>query len=381
MLALFACLVATQVPIEQPPRLRTILDNGAAILVEKSPGAKTLSLDFFASSRGAEETAATNGTRHLLEHLIARGPKGDIDLRLETAGGFLQAETLRDAMEFKITLPAGQLPLAMRVVAELMQMPVVTTESIQHEALIIDQEMALRENSSRLAAAAWTTSFGDKGLDVVGTPDVIRNITPAMLDKVHREQFAGPNIAIAVVGDLDLDETTKACGAVLSKAPKTPVKPIDRGMGVGGRGTASASGEAIALPVAGWRYPETAARVAAAFALASEADNCFVIYTPSAGAGLVIVGRSNSNSGLENIAAKANANDLFVRGRSLARSWIQNMLQTPAGIADARGVLLVQEFDLKPETMIENLDTMSVKRFTDALAAFRSPEAVTVVGK
>lgn len=381
MLALFACLVATQVPIEQPPRLRTILDNGAAILVEKAPGAKTLSLDFFASSRGAEETAATNGIRHLLEHLIARGPKGDIDVRLETAGGFLQAETLRDAMEFKITLPAGKLSLGMRIVAELMQMPVVTTESIQHEALIIEQEMALRENSSKLAADAWTESFGDKGLDVVGTLDIIRNTTPAMLDKVHREQFAGPNIAIAVVGDLDLDETTKACSAVLSKAPKTPVRPIDRGFGTGGRAIATASGEAVALPVTGWRYPETAARVAAAFALASELDNSFVIYTPSAGAGLVIVGRSTSNSGLERVTAKANANDLFVRGRSLAKSWIQNMLQTPSGIADARGLLLVQEFDLKPETMLENLDTMSVKRFTEALAAFRSPEAVTVVGK
>jgi predicted Zn-dependent peptidase len=381
MLALFACLVATQVPIEQPPRLRTILDNGAAILVEKVPGAKTLSLDFFASSRGAEESAATNGVRHLLEHLIARGPKGDIDVRLETAGGFLQAETLRDAMEFKITLPAGQLPLGMRIVAELMQMPVVTPESIQHEALIIEQEMALRENSSKLAAAAWMTSFGDKGLDVVGTLDVIRNTTPAMLEKVHREQFSGPNIAITAVGDLDLDDATKACSAVLSKSTKTVVKPIDRGVGVGGTVNSSATGQAIALPVTGWRYPETAARVAAAFALASEVDNGFVIYTPSAGAGLVIVGRSTSNTGLENIVAKANANDLFVRGRSLAKSWIQNMLQSPSGIAEARGLLLVQEFDLKPETMIENLDTMSVNRFTEALAAFRSPEAVTVVGK
>ena len=185
MLALFACFVATQVPIEQPPRLRTILNNGAAVLVEKATGAKTLSLDFFASSRGTEETATTNGLRHLLEHLIARGPKGDLDVKLETAGGFLQAETLRDAMEFKITLPSGQLPLGMRIVEQLMQMPVVTPEMIQHEALIIEQEIALRENSSKLSAEAWLTSFGDKGLDVLGNLDVIRNATPAMLDKVH----------------------------------------------------------------------------------------------------------------------------------------------------------------------------------------------------
>ena len=381
MLALFACFVATQVPIEQPPRLRTILNNGAAVLVEKATGAKTLSLDFFASSRGTEETATTNGLRHLLEHLIARGPKGDLDVKLETAGGFLQAETLRDAMEFKITLPSGQLPLGMRIVEQLMQMPVVTPEMIQHEALIIEQEIALRENSSKLSAEAWLTSFGDKGLDVLGNLDVIRNATPAMLDKVHRKQFAGPNIGICVVGDVDLDSATRDCAAVLSKAPKTIVNKVDRGVGVGGRATSTANGEVIALPVKGWRYPDTAARVAAAFALASEADNSFVIYTPSSGAGLVLIGRSTSSSGLETVAAKASPNDLFIRGRALAKSWVMNTLQTPADIAEARGFLLVQEFDLKPETMIENLDTMSVKAFSDAMAAFHSPDAVTVVGK
>src|SRR5665213_4422706 len=101
MLSLFACILATQAQVDQHPRLRTILPNGAAILVERVPGAKDLSVDLFAASRGTEESPISNGLRHLLEHLIAKGPNGDIDRRLETAGAFLSAETSRDTMCFK----------------------------------------------------------------------------------------------------------------------------------------------------------------------------------------------------------------------------------------------------------------------------------------
>jgi len=319
MLPILACLVAIQVPIEQPPRLRTVLDNGAAVIVEKIPGAKTLSVQFFASSRGTEETPISNGLRHLLEHLVAKGPKGDLDDRLETAGGFLQAETQRETMQFKLTLPAGQLALGLSSVAQLMQMPVVTPEMIQHEAKIIGQEEALREDTGKLSIAAWTQAFGDKGLDVMGNLDVIQNATPTMLEKIHRTQFSGPNLAIVVVGDVDLDSATKACSEILAKAPKsnapkpTPIKPL------GGETTSSAQGEALALPVLGWRSPQTAARVAAAFALASEADNCFMIYTPTAGPGLVIVGRTSPNTGLKKIAERANASSRKRCSKTLIR--------------------------------------------------------------
>jgi len=381
MLAFLACLAATQVPIDQPPRLRTILNNGAAILVEKAPTAKTLSVELFASSRGTEETPTTNGLRHLLEHLIARGPKGDLDVKLETASGFLEAETLRDAMEFKITVPSGQLPLALQIVEQLMQMPAVTTDTIKHEGQIIEQEAALRDDSSKFSAAAWTQAYGDKGMDVMGNPDVIRNATPTMLEKIHRTQFSGPNLAITVVGDIDLDAATKACSNILSKAPSLILAKSVRSKGMGGDAVAQAVGEGRALPLNGWRSPETAARIAAAFALASEADDSFIICTPAAGQGLVLFGRLGVRSGLAATIAKAKAPELFNRGRALARAWILGMLDSTGGIADNRGLLLVEEFDLKPETLLENLDTMKYQSFVAAMGAFQSNAAVTVEGK
>ncbi len=137
-------------------------------------------------------------------------------------------------------------------------------------------------------------------------------------------------------------------------------------------------GQAVAVPVLGWRDPETAARLAAAFALASEADHCFVVYTLSAKPGLILLGRS---AGISKIIGSAKADQLFVRGRDLARAWVKNLLDSPEGIADTRGLLMVQEVDLKPETLLENLDTMTPKLFAAAVNDFRSTSAVTVEGR
>jgi len=380
MLAFIACLLATQVPVDQPPRLRTILPNGAAILVEAAPKAKGLSIELFISSRGTEETPITNGLRHLLEHLVALGPKGDLDRRLEAAGGFLVAQTSRDAMEFRLNLPNGKLDFGLKCVEELTHMPEVTPETIKHEALILEQEVALRDDSAKFSSAAWTLAFGDKGLDPIGNLDVIRNATPAMLDSVHKIMFSGPNLVIAVAGDVDLDAATIACSSLLANAAKRDVVEFNRGAGVGGNTTVEAAGIAYSVPVPSFKMPETAARLAAALAIASEADHCFVIYTPSANSGMVTLGRTENKAELETIVRKANANDLFARGKILAKAWVNRNLDSPEHVAAFRGLLLVNAIDLKPDSMLENINAMTHADFASAIESYRT-NAVMVQGR
>src|SRR5579862_2564739 len=97
MLVLLACSIALQAPTGQPERLRTILDNGAVVEVERDRTAKRLAIQLLVSSRSTPDTPTTYGYRHLLEHLEAPGRDVTLDKRLETRGGFLTAETLRDA--------------------------------------------------------------------------------------------------------------------------------------------------------------------------------------------------------------------------------------------------------------------------------------------
>ena len=145
--------------------------------------------------------------------------------------------------------------------------------------------------------------------------------------------------------------------------------------------TVDASGEAYAVPVPGWRLTETAARIAARLALASEADGCFFIYTPSANPGMAILGREDNHGQLAQVLAKAVPNNLFARAKLLAKQWMARMLSTPEEIAGTRGMLMVEAVDLKPETFLENLDAMSPKEFAAAIEEYRSADAVVVEGR
>ena len=132
--SLAACaLVLGQVQIDQPQRLRTILPSGGVILVERVPRSANVSLQLFAGTRGIE---ADRGQRHLLEHLVARGSKQDLDSRLEAEGAFLRPQTLRDAMVFEVLLPPGKLKLGLSALRDIVRARVFSKERIAKEIRI-----------------------------------------------------------------------------------------------------------------------------------------------------------------------------------------------------------------------------------------------------
>lgn len=378
MLSLFAI----QLPeIHMPPRLRTILPNGATVLVEKVPGAKTVWTRLFLSARGTEETPATHGQRHLLEHLVATGRDGKLDEKLEREGAFLRAQTQRDAIEFGVDAPAGKLDIALGALGEMLRLRAVTTEEIAREAGIIRQEGALMEVPTRLSAAAWGVAYGTRGLAPFGDLDAIRRTTPAALAALHRRLCAGPNLVLVVAGDVDIEKATAAAAAVVRTAPKTEGAFTPRPPGKSGEDDAAQGfGEARALPVTGYSDPKTAATLAAALALGSELGDAFVTYTPSGRNGLVILGRAGENNGLAASIARKDPAALWERGRLLADLWLRRQTADPGANASLRGLLLAQFSEYTPDRMREAIIGMKYADFAAAVEGFQGPKAVAVVG-
>jgi predicted Zn-dependent peptidase len=272
-------------------RLRTILPNGAVILVERVPDAKVTSIQLFLSSRGTEETRETSGYRHLMEHLIAPGTNGDLDVRLETEGMELEPRTLRDAMVFEVRAPRQKLGSALKALSELAKSPTIDQPSIDREIGLIRQERLFRSWMSLLGEAAWDKAFPDGASDPFGSREAMQSATPARLAELHRKMFVGRNVALVIAGDVDLDDATAQGRQLLELWPEgkgtvmTPRKP-----GHGGDLKVDAAGEAIGIPVATYRDPSTAASLAVALFVASRLEHSFVTYTPSAQPGMIIVG-------------------------------------------------------------------------------------------
>ena len=368
-------------PVQEPPRLRTVLPNGATVLVERVPGAKRVWTRLLLSARGAEETPATHGMRHLLEHLVATGRDGRLDERLEREGAFLRAETLRDATEFAVDAPGDRLDLALGALGEMLRLRTLDAATIAREAGIMRQEGALLEPSARLSARAWTVAYGAAGLSSFGTLDAIRRATPASVAALHRRLCAGPNLVIVVAGDVDLDAATKAAAGVVRLAPRIEGSFAARPVGKGGRDDdADTYGEARALPVPAYDEARTVAALAAALAVGSLVDDAFVTYTPSTRGGLVVLGRAGEISGLGAKVDAADPASLWERGRLLGAAWVRRQTLDPGLNASLRGLLLAQSVDATPDRMAAAMARMSFAEFSAALTAFKGKGAVTVVG-
>lgn len=368
-------------PLEQPPRLRTLLKNGAVVFVEKVPNAATISVQLLASSRGTKDTPKTHGLRHLLEHLLVKGSKGDLSLTLERQGAILRANTLRDVMQFVVDVPSGKLQLGLDALSQVLRMPDVTTEALAREEEVIAQEGTLREPPALMSSAAWKFGFGAAGLDPFGDLDVIRHGTLEALKPIHRVQFAGSNLVIAIAGNVDVMEATKAASAIIGTSPPLGTAEVIRSEVNAGTAHFDGTGYARSAFVPSYRDPRTAAILAAGLAIASEAEGSFLTYTPSVLPGLITVGHVGEGAVLSKKFDQVDANDLFARGRALAKRWVYYQMTTPQGTAFFRGILLAEGVSLRPEALLENLDAMTLQDFKRGIAAFSSEKSVTVVGE
>src|SRR5579862_8128141 len=135
MLTLVATLALLQAQ-DQPPRLRTVLENSAIILVEPKPREPMISVQLFASDKYCPETDTTHGYRHLIEHLVSHGD-GSIDRQLESQACFLNAHTLRDAMQIELTVGPSQLDLGIATLAKILRKRTFSQKELDNELRIM----------------------------------------------------------------------------------------------------------------------------------------------------------------------------------------------------------------------------------------------------
>lgn len=350
-------------PMDQPQRLRTLLPNGACILVERVPTATSLAIDLFLSARNAPEAPGNHGLRHLFEHLSALGKDGTLDRRLETAGGFLRAFTLRDATVYALSLPADGLKIGVSSLAEVVQTQTFSKEDIQKESQILAREGDLRSIDELASAEAWRNAYGTTGLDPFGNLDLMSNTTPEELAGLRKALISGDSMTVTVVGSGDLDQITQQVSAWLSLFPKGSTAVTDDRH----RTVDLLPVGVVATPDI--REPFAAALLAAGLALASESAGASFTYTPSTKAGLMRVGSQE-----ENLAATLPAIEaapLFARGLSLAHRWVDRQLQDPSDIAFFRGYLLSLDRGLRPELMHNRISGVTPDMFLRASRAFQ----------
>jgi hypothetical protein len=380
------CIVFAAVAMSQQPQIapqkKVTLPNGVALYAERMEKANGFSLSFFASTLGEPEKDGQRGYRHLIEHIVAKGRKKDIDARLEVRGLYLTADTLQDGIRFEIEGASDQLPTAIAALTELLEFSQLTQEEIDKEVAIVNEETGVRTYGSRLFAALFDTGFGTP--DLAGSLSDFAKATPETLRAVYQSNFAPDRLAVAVVGDIDptkaVELLTNVFGGLQSSARsvkrnRTLVSPLKEGF------VQDSPGCGRGVPVGSLSHPDTLSVLAAAFAIASEVNGAQVMYSPTPIGGLVAIVHP-SRTGLDDVdrLVAAEANRLFRNGRVSVRLWAETADQRTREKARIYGQMLLLENYFRMEDLVLRAGEVSQASFVSGLQKFYSRSCVRVGG-
>ncbi len=205
-------------------------DNGHKIILAHKEG-NMVSVSSWVKTGSINEDDHNNGISHFLEHLMFKGTHthkvGEFDKILESKGAIVNAATWKDYTFYYVTLPKGEnnkyFDMALDLHADMMMDPIFPAEELgapfdindssvtdKRERHVVIEEIRMRKDQP------WTKVYNqcNKNMysnhpykrDVIGTPEIISQVTREDIDAYYRKFYTPQNVTTIVVGDFDHDE-------------------------------------------------------------------------------------------------------------------------------------------------------------------------------
>jgi predicted Zn-dependent peptidase len=148
----------------------TTLPSGLRVATRAMPGLETAAIGLYADAGARHEPAPLNGIAHLFEHMVFKGAGGRsaraISEAIEDVGGDLNACTDRDGTSFTASVLAEHLPLAVELVADLVQRPHLAAADLEREKDVVLQELGEARDTPNdiIFDDLWSVAFADQPL-------------------------------------------------------------------------------------------------------------------------------------------------------------------------------------------------------------------------
>src|SRR5687767_2219589 len=175
--ALGAALALTLVIGEPPPSLgaqpdadvfRETLPNGMRALVKERPGTEVIAISVGIRGGSRDEDAETVGAAHFMEHMFFQGtPRrpdaASLGREVEALGGWTNAWTGWESINFQVVTPREGLDVALDVISDQMVNSVFAEDKIDKERRVVLEELNGRLNApaQRAADLFFVEVFGD----------------------------------------------------------------------------------------------------------------------------------------------------------------------------------------------------------------------------
>lgn len=189
----------------------TTLDNGLRVVTESMPQIETASVGIWVDVGARFESKELNGVSHMLEHMAFKGTKRRsaraIAEEIESVGGHLNAYTSREQTAYYARVLAGDVPLAVDILADILQHSTFEAEELERERSVILQEIGEAQDTPDDLAfdLLQDVAFPDQALGrpILGSPDNVRGFSGATLHAFMGSHYKGPQMVLAAAGKVD----------------------------------------------------------------------------------------------------------------------------------------------------------------------------------
>ncbi|GGB52270.1 peptidase M16 [Roseibium aquae] len=192
----------------------TVLDNGITVVTDRMPHLKTVALGVWVKTGSRSENLDQNGITHLLEHMAFKGTASRSARRIaeeiEAVGGELNASTSIEHTNYYARVLAEDVPLAVDLLADILQNSAFDKEELRREQHVILQEIGAAADSPEdlafdfFQAAAWPDQ--PIGRPILGTPETVLSFSEDALHSYLKQRYRGPDLVLSAAGAVDHDQ-------------------------------------------------------------------------------------------------------------------------------------------------------------------------------
>ncbi|MEW6741651.1 MAG: pitrilysin family protein [Planctomycetota bacterium] len=169
-----------------------------------------------------------SGVAHFLEHRLFEDSEGDVSDRFTENGASSNARTGFTSTAYLFSCTSN-LASNLELLLDFVQEPYFAPEGIAREQGIIEQEIRMYEDDPD-----WRIFFNLLNAlyhvhpvrsDIAGTVDSIHRITPEILEACYRAFYHPSNMALAIAGAFDVEETLALVESNLARHARATGRP------------------------------------------------------------------------------------------------------------------------------------------------------------
>jgi predicted Zn-dependent peptidase len=204
------------------------LANGLRVATDRIDTIDTVSLGLWVEVGTRHEAPEVNGVAHFLEHMAFKGTERRsaraIAEEIEAVGGHLNAYTSRESTAYYAKVLKEDAPLALDILADILQHSVFDPAELERERTVILQEIGQANDTPDdiIFDHFQECAFPDQamGRPVLGSPEIIKRLSREAVTAYLNDHYGAERMVLSVAGNIEHDRVVDLAEKLLSALPR-----------------------------------------------------------------------------------------------------------------------------------------------------------------